>query len=124
MQKVSPPGKRCTINQLSSLNPRRADILLISGIFTHSEAIKLKKFYRKIPRPCRIVAAGSCAISGGMFNGYNSQQGIDELLPVDIYIPGCPPPVSAINNGLKKIQKNIENYSSKSILKKSTPAGS
>ncbi len=106
-KKFSLPGSVCTAAQLTALNPARADVLVVAGSFSHQNATRLKQFFQQISWPRQVIAAGSCAVSGGMFESYSTQQGIDEILPVDIYIPGCPPSVSAIAKGFNMLREKI-----------------
>lgn len=85
-------------------SPRHADILISTGPVTLQSRDRLRRIYEQMPEPKYVVAVGSCAISGGAFHGcYNVVGQIDEVLPVDAYIPGCPPRPEAIIDGLVKL---------------------
>jgi NADH-quinone oxidoreductase B subunit len=85
-------------------SPRHADILLVTGVVSPQTKDRLLRVYEQIPEPKIVVAIGACALSGGVFQGcYNAGQGIDSVLPVDLYIPGCPPRPEAIIYGIKTL---------------------
>ena len=88
--------------------PRHADVLLCTGPVTRQVRERLVRIYQQIPEPKWVAAIGSCAASGGVFSGgYNIMGGIDQVLPVDIYIPGCPCRPEAIIEGLLKLQEKM-----------------
>jgi NADH-quinone oxidoreductase subunit B len=89
-------------------SPRQSDLLLISGTVTKKMAPTIVRLYNQMPEPKYVVAMGACASGGGPFKeGYNVISGIDRLIPVDVYIPGCPPTPQALLNGLIKLQEKI-----------------
>jgi Ni,Fe-hydrogenase III small subunit/formate hydrogenlyase subunit 6/NADH:ubiquinone oxidoreductase subunit I len=82
-------------------SPRHADMLLVTGPVTHNMEIPLKKAYNATPEPRLVVAVGACGCSGGIFGcNYASLGGVDQVIPVDVYIPGCPPPPQALLHGI------------------------
>lgn len=84
-------------------NPRHADIFLVDGSVTKKIEPRLKRIYEQIPEPKVVIAIGSCAISTGIFNGaYNISGPLDRIIPVDVYVPGCPPRPEAIIDGMLK----------------------
>lgn len=90
-------------------SPRHADVLICTGPVTLQSKERLRRIYEQMPEPKFVVAVGSCAISGGVFDGcYNVVGHIDELLPVDMYIPGCPPRPEAILDGLVKLLRSLQ----------------
>ncbi len=83
---------------------RHADVLLITGAMNRKSVPRMKKIYEQAPKPCFVVAVGICACSQHMFrNSYNVCNTLDEILPVDLYIPGCPPKPEAIISGIVKL---------------------
>ena len=85
-------------------SPRHADVLLVTGVVTRQCADRLKRIYEQMPKPKFVVAIGACACSGGVFEGnYNVVGGVDKIIPVDIYVPGCAPKPEAIIDGIAKL---------------------
>jgi NADH-quinone oxidoreductase subunit B len=90
-------------------SPRQADLMIVSGTVTKKMAPQVVRLWNQMPEPKYCIAMGACAISGGPFKqGYNVLKGIDRFIPVDIYIPGCPPRPEALLNGLMELQKKIQ----------------
>ena len=95
-------------------SPRQADILLCTGPVTRQARERLLRIYEQMPDPKFVVAIGSCALSGGVFSGcYNVMDGIDKVIPVDAYIPGCPPRPEAIIDGVVKLLSSLSSPASK-----------
>jgi NADH-quinone oxidoreductase B subunit len=89
-------------------SPRHADVMVVSGSVPRKIRKRLVRIYEQMPAPKFVVAVGSCAISGGVFqNCYNSMDGIDKFIPVDAFIPGCPPRPEAILDGVVKLLMSI-----------------
>jgi Ni,Fe-hydrogenase III small subunit len=89
---------------------RHADALLVTGAMTRKSAPRLKKIYEQAAKPCLVVACGICAISQNMFrDSYNVAGPLDSIIPVDVYIPGCPPKPEAIIAGIVKLVNKIKN---------------
>jgi NADH-quinone oxidoreductase subunit B len=93
--------------------PRQCDLLIVAGRVPIKMMPVLKKIYDQMPEPKWAISMGACASSGGVFNTYTMVQGIDRFIPVDVYIPGCPPRPEAVVDALMKIQKLIEKDSVK-----------
>jgi NADH-quinone oxidoreductase subunit B len=93
---------------LTRFSPRQADMLLVVGTVTQKLGPVLKTVYDQMTEPKWVVAFGTCAVSGGIYNNYAVVQGIDRIIPVDIYIPGCPPRPEAVLDGLIKLQEKIQ----------------
>lgn len=91
-------------------SPRQSDLLLVMGTINYKQAPVLKKIYEQMCEPKWVVAVGACASSGGFYNNYSVLQGIDEIIPVDVYVPGCPPRPEQILDAVMKIQKKIETH--------------
>jgi NADH-quinone oxidoreductase subunit B len=90
-------------------SPRQADVLLVVGTISHKIAPILRTVYDQMCEPKWVVAFGVCTCTGGFYDNYATVQGIDTILPVDIYIPGCPPRPEAVLDGLMKLQEKIQN---------------
>jgi NADH-quinone oxidoreductase B subunit len=90
-------------------SPRHADVLICTGPVTRQARERLRRVYEQMPAPKFVIAVGSCAISGGVFQGcYNVVGPIDEVIPVDVYVPGCPPRPEAIIDGIIKLLQRLE----------------
>jgi len=92
---------------LTRFSPRQADLLLVVGTVTHKLAPALRTVYEQMIEPKWVVAFGACAVSGGIYDDYAVVQGIARIVPVDIYIPGCPPRPETVLDGLIKLQESI-----------------
>ncbi len=90
-----------------SFSPRQADLLMVMGTIAKKMAPVLRQVYEQMAEPKWVMAVGACASSGGIFDTYSVLQGIDRILPVDVYVPGCPPRPEQIIDGLIAIQKLV-----------------
>lgn len=93
--------------ELVRFSPRQADLLLVMGTVSYKQAPVLKRIYEQMPIPKWVVAYGACASSGGFYDNYHTVQGIDEIIPVDVYVPGCPPRPEALFEAILKIQNEL-----------------
>jgi NADH-quinone oxidoreductase subunit B len=94
-------------SELVRFSPRQADLLLVMGTISYKEAPILKRIYDQMPNPKWVISMGACACSGGFYDNYATLQGIDQIMPVDIYIPGCPPRPEQIFDAIVKLQQRI-----------------
>jgi NADH-quinone oxidoreductase subunit B len=89
-------------------SPRQADLLIVSGRVSHKMAAPLRQIYDQMLEPKWVIAMGACASSAGMFNNYAVLQGVDKVVAVDIYVPGCPPRPEALLEGIVRLQEKIK----------------
>jgi NADH-quinone oxidoreductase subunit B len=93
---------------LPRFTPRQSDLLMVVGTITHKLAPVLVRVYEQMAEPKWVVAFGACASSGGFYDNYTTVAGIDKLIPVDMYIPGCPPRPETVIDALMHLQRNIQ----------------
>ncbi|MBP7865916.1 MAG: NADH-quinone oxidoreductase subunit NuoB [Acidobacteria bacterium] len=92
---------------LPRFSPRQADVLMVVGTISHKIAPVLRRVYDQMTEPRWVVAFGVCTCTGGFYDNYATVQGIDTILPVDVYIPGCPPRPETVLDGIMKLQEKI-----------------
>jgi len=102
--------------EIMRASPRQADLMIVNGTVTKKMAPLLVRLYNQMAEPKYVIAMGACAISGGPFKeGYNVVSGVDKLIPVDVYIPGCPPRPEALIDGILQLHKRFEHESIRDI---------
>jgi NADH-quinone oxidoreductase subunit B len=112
---MSVVGKKYDVSRFGAevvrFSPRQADLLLVAGTISYKQAPILKKIYEQMCEPKWVISMGACACSGGFYDNYTTLQGIDEIIPVDEYIAGCPPRPEAVIDAIIRIQEKAQDDS-------------
>lgn len=103
--------------ELMRASPRQSDLMIVAGRVSRKMAPVLRRLYDQMPEPKWVLAMGDCASCGGIFNNYAIVQGVDEIVPVDVYVAGCPPRPEALIDGILLLQRKIETQRQGDIIR-------
>jgi NADH-quinone oxidoreductase subunit B len=105
-------GPRADVDRFGAIpraTPRQSDLMIVAGTLTYKMGLRLKLLYEQMPEPKYVISMGSCANCGGLFSlSYSVMKGVDKIVPVDFYIPGCPPRPEALTEALLKLQEKMK----------------
>ena len=125
MEFMSVAGPRYDLDRFGAafprFSPRQADLLMVVGTISHKQAPILVKVYNQMTEPKWVVAYGVCTVSGGFYDNYTTVMGIDTIIPVDLYIPGCPPRPEMVIDGLINLQQKVQGETLQDHVKGPSP---